>query len=229
MAFFLRIAVTGAVKSQVGSEPAPPQQPQAHVDTKDLERAKQDFKALAEEMPNVAVRALNKAMTGVKTDMKNIVREHYNYKASTLDSRISISKATRARIEGHIESKGEGVHLTDISPGGPSQTKQGITVSVKKSTGRRLIPRAFKAPGRRSGKEIVFRRPGSPPGQHAMLVPRYGPMPPVLDVFRTAHPEVIYNAPENWARIADAAAKRLDDNIAREIDAEFRRQEGKWG
>jgi len=227
MAFFIRMAVGGVVTSG-GSAPTP-DQPQSYADTEDLKKAKQDLRELAEEMPWVAVRALNAAMTGTKTDMKNIVREHYNYKATTLDSRVHIHRATRARIEGHIESSGEAVHLTDISPGGPSQTARGVTVSVKKSTGRQLIPRAFKAPGRHSGKVIVFRRPGLPPGQHLMLVPRYGDSPPILDVFRTAHPEVIYNAPENWARISDAAAQRLDDNIAREIDAEFRRQEGKWG
>ena len=36
------------------------------------------------------------------------------------------------------------------------------------------------------------------------------------------------NAPENWAKIQTAAATRLDTNITREIDAEFRRLEGKW-
>ncbi len=191
------------------------------VDTSELERASRDLDALANEMPWVAVRAINKAMVGVKTDMKGVVRERYNYKASALEKRMSISRATRARIEGYIQSKGELVHLTDIT--GTRQTARGVMVNVRKDTGRQLIPRAFISHGQHSGKRIVFRRKGSPPGQIARLVPRY----PIVAV-STAHPEVIYNAPENWAKIAVKTAERLDTNIARETDAEFRRQAGKW-
>ncbi len=215
MAFFLRIAVAGAGRGDGDETPEP-------IDDKELERARRDFQRLADEMPHVAVRALNKAMTGVKTDMVTIIRTDYNYKAAALRKRMSIAKATRQNIRGHVQSKGGPVHLTDIT--GTRQTKQGVTVDVRKSTGRRLIPRAFKASGRMSGKEIVFRRKGDPPGQYAILVPRYP-----IEAITTAHPEVIYNAPHNWAKIADAARDRLDTNIQREIDAEFRRQQGKWG
>jgi len=211
MAFFMRVAVTKAATSGGGG--------QTHVDTEDLERAKRDLQQLADEMPHVAVRVLNKSMTGIKTDMKAIVRAEYNYKAATLDSRISIYKANRANIQGHIESKGGSVHLTDIA--GTRQTAKGVTVDVRKSTGRQLIPRAFINVGRHSGKLLVYRRESLGGGQ---LVPRYP-----IKTRMTAHPEVVYNAPHNWAKIADASAKRINDNIAREIDAEFRRQEGIWG
>ena len=82
---------------------------------------------------------------------------------------------------------------------------------------------------------MVMRRPGDPSGQYANLYPRYGPPGSGsgprgrLDVFYAPHPEHVFNAPHNWAKISDAAAKRLDTNIAREIDAEFRKQEGLWG
>ena len=184
----------------------------------DLARAQRDLSLLAEEMPHVAVRALNKAMTGVKTDMKAIVRADYNYKAATLESRMSISKATRARIEGHIQSKGGRVHLTDIT--GTRPTAKGVSVNVRKITGPKLIPRAFIRMGRHSGKKIVFRR-AVVGGE---MVGRYP-----IEVRDTAHPEYIYNAPHNWAKIQTKAAERVDTNIAREIDAEFRRRQGAWG
>ena len=191
------------------------------INVHDLGRVKDDLAELSREMPHVAVRAINKALTGVKTDMKKLVREEYNYKAATLDKRMTATKATKANLTGIIVSKGGAVHLTDIA--GTRQTKAGVSVDVRKSTGRKVIPRAFIATGRNSGKQIVFRRKGSPPGQHARLVSRHP-----IEAMYTAHPEVIYNAPHNWARIQVAAADRLDTNIQREIDAEFRRIEGKW-
>ena len=183
----------------------------------DLAKAQSDLQSLASEMPAVAVRALNKAMVGTKTDMKAVVRADYNYKAATLEKRISISRANRASLQGHIQSKGGRVHLTDIT--GTRQTKAGVSVDVRKSTGRQVIPRAFINLGRHSGKKIVFRR-AVVGGQ---MVGRYP-----TEVRDTAHPEVIYNAPHNWAKIQSKAAERLDTNIEREIDAEFRRQQGKW-
>ena len=244
MALFLRVAVTKAATSGDSG--------QTHVDTEDLERAKRDLKNLADEMPHVAVRALNKAMTGTKTDMKNIVRADYNYKAALLDSRISVWKANRTNIQGHIQSKGGIVHHSDIAT--TSQTQRGVVVNIKKSTGRGLIPRTFQAPGRSSSKLITFRRPGNPSGQYVVLhniKPKdlnvagltgggYGPTGTGgyedkkgkrshIAWFAAPHPEHVYNAPHNWAKIADASAKRIDDNIAREIDAEFRKQEGIWG
>ena len=184
----------------------------------DLAQAQKDLQRLGYEMPAVAVRALNKAMTGTKTDMKAVVRADYNYKAATLEKRISISRANRASIQGHIRSKGGRVHLTDIA--GTKQTKKGVTVNVRKSTGRQLIPRAFINVGRNSGKKLVFRRAE----EGGQMVARYP-----IEVRDTAHPEVIYNAPHNWAKIQSKAAERLDTNIEREIDAEFRKQQGKWG
>ena len=201
----------------------------------DLAQAQRDLQRLSYEMPAVAVRAMNKAMTGTKTDMKAVVRADYNYKASTLHKRMSISKANRARIQGHVQSKGGPVALTDIA--GTRPTKKGVSVNVRKSTGRQLIPRAFIQPGKHSGKLIVLRRPGKPRGQHATLWGRYGPegsggkpgsKKATLDAFYGPHPETLYNTPRNWAKIQTKAAERIDTNIEREIDAEFRKQQGKW-
>ena len=150
-------------------------------------------------------------------------------------ARIKIPKrATKKDISGFVQSKGKHIGLTtDIDPAA-RQTRRGVTVNVKKSTGRQLFPRAFIRPGRNSGKLIVLRRPGDPSGQVENLYPRYGPEGSgsgkggTLDAFYGPHPETLINAPENWAKIQTKVGKRLDTNLTREIDAEFRRQEGKW-
>lgn len=216
MAFFLRVAVAGATRR--GGGDVPPQPPQStEPELEGLERIQDELRELGQEMPAVAVRALNKAMTGVKTDMVKIVRETHNFKAAALRKRLSVSKATRKNIQGHVQSKGRPFHLTDLA--GTRQTARGVTVDVKKETGRQLIPRAFKAHGRHSGKEIVLIRAV----QGGQMVPRYP-----VETRYAPHPEHVYNAPDTWARIEKAAAERLDTNIKREIDAEFRRLDGKW-
>ena len=204
-------------------------QSDTQMDTSDLEKAQRDLRALGNEMPHVAVRALNKTMTGTKTDAKDVIRQEYNIKAKVLTARIKIPKrATKNDISGFVQSKGGLLGLTSDLSTPTSQTQRGVTVNIKKSTGRQLFPRAFIQPGRNSGKLIVLRRPGSPRGQTETLVPRYASDKPRLDAFYGPHPEVLYNAPENWAKIQAKVGKRLDTNLTREIDAEFRRQEGKW-
>ena len=230
----MRIKV-GATTAQ--SLPNPPQ-----VDSEDLKRAQQDLAALAYEMPNVAIRVINTSMTGVKTDAKGVIRAEYNIKAGSIDKRFTVAKANRSNMNGYLQSKGGLISLAaDISPAARMPLRgagagAGVVVNVKKSTGQQTIPRAFIAAGRNSGKLIVLRRPGKPRGQIENLYGRYGPpgsagkvgSKATLDAFYGPHPEVLYNAPENWAKIQTAAAKRIDTNIKREVDAEFRRQDGKW-
>ena len=216
MAFFLRVAVVGARARGGGKTPEQPAQT-TEPEFQNLDQVQADLRQLAGEMPHVAVRALNKTMTGVKTDMVNVVREGYNFKAGALKKRMRISKANRASIQGYVQSKGRPMHLTDIA--GTRQTKSGVSVNVRKSTGRQLIPRAFINVGRNSGKKLVFRRAE----EGGQMVARYP-----IEARYAPHPEHVYNAPHNWAKIQGKAAERLDKNIGREIDAEFRKLEGKW-
>ncbi len=222
------------------------------VSSDDIGEVQRDLDRLANEMPAVAARALNTAMPGVKTDMANIIREDYNYKDRAIKKRISITKANRNAIRGLVQSKGGPFHLTDIA--GTSQTKKGVKVSVRKDTGKLLIPRTFLARSTKAGnKKMVMRRPGNPRGQYATLwnlvpgrdkrvpssYPGYGYGPKGsggkpgsdarIDVFYAPHPEILYNAAHNWAKLSDSAKDRLDKSIAKAVDDEFRKQQGQWG
>lgn len=184
---------------------------------KDIEQAQRDIKDLSAVMPKVAVRVLNKSMTGTKTDAVNIVRSEYNFKAASLKKRMKVYRASRSSLAGKVTSKGKVFHLTDLT--GTRQTKKGVTVDVKKSTGRLLIPRAFIRPGQNSEKRIVFRRME----KGGEMVGRYP-----IGARTAPFPEDIYNTPENWAKIKKAVAERIDKNIDREVSAEFRKYRGKW-
>jgi len=187
------------------------------IDTDDLSAAQDRLQKLSKKTPYVAVRAVNKAMTGVKTDMVKVARADYNYKSTALRKRIKVQKANIANISGFVQSKGGQVHLTDVA--GTRETKKGVSVNVKKSTGRQIIEKAFIAHGKNSGKEIVFQRKT----KNGVMVPRYP-----IKAISTAHPEIIYNTNEVWKKLAGSISERLNKNINREIDAEYRKQAGKW-
>ena len=175
---------------------------------KDLDDARLMLLGIDKGFPKAFSRALNKAVEGTRTDMVALVRKDYNYKAAAVRKRISLQKATYAVLNAAVRSSGGEVHLTDIA--GTRQTKKGVSVNVKKSTGRKLIPRAFIRPGRRSKKQIVFRR--------RMVGGKMVGRTPI-DARYTSHPEQIYNTPENWAQLEKAAVIRLNKNFAHEVDA----------
>ena len=197
---------------------------QVSLNKSSLGKAKLMLYGFKNGFPKAFSRSLNKTVSGTRTDMVKLVRRDYNYKAAAVRKRITVEKATYAKLSASVKSTGGSVQLSDVA--GTRQTKKGVSVNVKKSTGIQLIPRAFKAPGRRSGKDIVFRRPGNPRGQHENLYGRYGPpgsggkigSRARLDTFSAPHPELVYNTPENWKKLQKAAGDRLNANFAHEVD-----------
>ena len=203
-----------------------------------LSKAKMMLYGAKNGFPKAFSRTLNKTVNNTKTEMVKLVRRDYNYKAAAVRKRITVSKATYANLSAAVKSTGDSVHLTDIA--GTRQTKKGVSVNVKKSTGIKLIPRAFipkdpnpynkleavKINKRLLKKKIVFRRPGNPRGQHETLYGRYGPQGSGgklgsrarLDTFLAPHPEIVYNTPENWAELQKAADKKLATNFSHEVD-----------
>jgi hypothetical protein len=190
--------------------------------TSDLDEARAAINALMDAFPNAGVRAINTAMTGIKTDMKKVIRAAYNIPAGVLQKRLHVDRASRQNFRGSIISKGRGIHLTDIPyTRDLRKSRKGVSVNVKKSTGVQRIPKAFIAPGKKSGKLIVLhRKKGAGPGG---LVPRTP-----LEARMAPHPEILYNTPENWRKISALASERIIKAAERELDAELRRQQGKW-
>ena len=181
------------------------------IDKNQLSGVRKMLLELRGQFPRAFSRALNKTVTGTRTDLVGLVRRDYNYKAAAIRKRIALNKATFQHLSASVKSSGGGVHLTDIA--GTRQTKTGVSVNVKKATGRRLISRAFIREARNSGKTIVFRRQEI----GGKMVPR---LP--LGARYASHPEVIYNTPENWPRIQKQAGERLDKNFDHEVDTVLR-------
>ena len=181
---------------------------QIYFDQTSVNAAKSTLDGIKGGLPRATARALNDTFTGVRTDMVALIRAKYNHKATDLRARISIVKASANSLAGLVQSKGRAYHLTDVAT--TTQTKKGVTVNVKKSTGRKLIPSAFINVGKKSGKKIVFRRV-----EHGgKMVGRYP-----IEAKYAPHPEIIYNTPENWLELQEKAKVRLDKNFTHEVDA----------
>lgn len=176
------------------------------VNKDDVKSAKAMLSGIQSGFPRAYARALNKTTAGVRTDMVTLARDEYTFKAKAVRERITIKKATFSNLESSTTSKGKGVLLTDFT--GTRQTKKGLSVNVKKSTGRQILEHAFKnaAP---SGKMISMWRSV----ESGKRVGRY----PVEAIYGP-HPETIYNTPENWATLEGKASDRLVENFEHEVD-----------
>lgn len=177
------------------------------LDKKDLASAKLALVGVKNGFPKAFSRSLNKTTIGTRTDMVSLIRKDYNYKAAAVRKRITIVRASSSKLDAAVRSSGGEVHLTDIA--GTRQTKTGVSVDVKKSTGRKVIPRAFIQTGIRSGKKIVFRR-------SVVSGKMVGRKP--IEARYAAHPETIYNTDENWPKLLLSASERLNANFAHEVD-----------
>lgn len=186
---------------------------QIKVDPETLAKATRDLAEIQNGLPKAYARALNKTTTGVKTDLVRLISEDYNYYVAKVRERIILHKATWSFLTSIVVSSGRQPHLTDVKET-VEKKPQGVFVNVQKSTGRQRIPRAFIAPGRTSGKLIVWHRASAGDGR---LV---GRMP--IEARRPPHPENIYNTPANWAIIQKQAQARLDENFAHEVDVVLR-------
>jgi len=174
----------------------------------DLLRAKATLIGIKDGFPRAFSRALNRAADGVKTDMVALSREKYNYKAAVVRKRITVKRATYSNLEAKTISVGPRVHLTDML--GTRQITTGLSVDVKKSTGRQKIKHGFKNKAQKSKKILAYRRVKTG-GTRAGRYP--------IEALYAPHPEQVYNTRENWDRLKAQASERLDKNIKHETDA----------
>jgi len=180
---------------------------QVNLNKTDVIKAKALLIGIKNGFPKAMARAINNAASGSQRDMINLARDRYNYKVAALRSRIKINRATWSKLSGSVVSTGKGVHLSEIL--GTRQTAQGVSVDVKKSTGRRIIPQAFKSTGRYGTNQVIYIRERSGIGR----VPRTP-----TDAIYAPHPETVYNTDENWNRLQLQAKTRLDEEIGKQID-----------
>lgn len=124
------------------------------INEADLQRV-QDMLGEIKGLPErVAVRALNKTLTGVKTDASAEIRAVITAKKAAVDETFKISKASTGNMKASISSTGKPLALIDYSA---RQTTKGVSVQVRKDRSRKIVPGAFIAT-MKSGHTGVFWR-----------------------------------------------------------------------
>jgi hypothetical protein len=111
---------------------------------------------LEKALQNAARRTINKLITRGRSQANRQVRQTYNIKAKDLNRFTKVRRATSGRMEASITISGRKMPIILFSA---SQVKRGVTVRIKKASGRKTITGAFIT-GMPSGHRGVWRRKG---------------------------------------------------------------------
>lgn len=177
------------------------------LDKADVEDAKAMLSGVQNGFVRAYARALNRSVTGVQTDMVSMARDDYAYKVAAVRARMWKTRATWSRLTASVRSRGAGVLLSDFL--GTRQISTGLSVDVKRSTGRQGIKHGFLNKSPKSAKLLSLRREVVD-GRRSARYPieaLYGP-----------HPEVVWNTEENWDKLQDQADERLVVAFSHEVD-----------
>ncbi|MBN2397100.1 MAG: phage tail protein [Deltaproteobacteria bacterium] len=158
----------------------------------------------------VTARAINRTLSGVKTDASAEIRNEITATKKYVDRTFKIQKASTVNLRGAVSSTGRPLPLIAFST---RKTKKGVSVLVKKGRTRKVIPHTFIAT-MKSGHEGVFWREkvGGKMVGRLKILQRYGPRVP--DIFSN----------ESVMKTVEAKAnERMTKNLSHEIDYELLR------
>lgn len=188
-----------------------------------------EVRVLLGEIPNmverVQMRALNKTVAGVRTDISTALRAVVNARKSKVDEQIKVVKATMATNYAVVSVKGGTLPLSEYSP---TQKPAGVSAKVYKQKPRVLYQGAFIAV-MKSGHKGVFKRTGPGrthvghyvriqwpkifPGKHPARFPikeMYGPrLASILEIPGVMNP------------VLENSSVRLANNVKHEMEYEL--------
>jgi hypothetical protein len=108
-------------------------------------------------------RAINRTLDQGKTRMQRAIVAEFNVKPRVVRESLRVKRASRAAglyaISGFLESPSKRGRSRNLIHFGAVQTKRGVTVKVKRSGSRKLIPGAFIInAGNQYGGTVMIRR-----------------------------------------------------------------------
>jgi hypothetical protein len=125
------------------------------IDPDDLRRVQSMLADIKGAAPRVATRAINKTMTGTKTDTSTAIRAEITAKKSAVDKTIKITRATDNNPTAYIASTGKPLPLMDY---GARQTNKGVSVQVRKDRTRKVVPQTFIETMKTGHKGVFWRK-----------------------------------------------------------------------
>jgi aspartokinase len=168
--------------------------------------------------------ALNKTMTGVRTDMARAAQKEVTAKYGKLLETVTIKKATVNDSSAYVKSTGKRMPLGYFLT---SQTKQGIRVQVYKDKSAKVLRHAFYLKSKDgSYKDVVWRK------WHGESRPvkagfAYGALPkqyrlPKIKRYSVSTPDAL-KRPGVLQEVIKQAGERLHTEYDRVLDNEMRK------
>lgn len=174
------------------------------IDASQLRQADKVLQHIKGGTPRALNAAINRTLSGMRTDMTQRVRQTYNIKAGDVRSSLKIRKSSLQTLRGEVQSTGSPMRLIKfrVSPATPAPgRRKPIKAAVKKGS-LKPVSGAFVAQ-MRSGTIGVFSRKTSRRLPINML---YGPGVPTM-----------LNEPEVNKFIQDKAEERLSQRFDHEV------------
>jgi len=169
-------------------------------DKKKMEMAQAMLSGIKNGFPKAVSRAINRTATTTNVQASKLIKKEYTIKGGT---KGTVTKATTSMLAGNINFKGRPRLLRNFSMG---ITKKGITARVKRSSGRRLIPRTFIRPLVGSNVPGVLQRKKGAARYPIEVL--HGPSLPQMAGNVNVQPEV-----EKFIQ------KKMDERLNHEVDA----------
>ncbi|MCP4747982.1 MAG: hypothetical protein GY874_17870 [Desulfobacteraceae bacterium] len=136
------------------------------ISNEDIKKAQQYLEAFGSSAETAIVRAINRAVSGVRTDAATNIRKEFNVRAADIRKSFSVIKASACALKrgsgASAKSSGKRFSLMKFNPRPKTATRRnmpkfGVSAVVKK--GKRKVYRdAFVGTGQDSGNLLVFRR-----------------------------------------------------------------------
>jgi len=197
-----------------------------HVDQNDLNQIKTMLSGIKNAVPRVTQRAVNRTLTGVRTDSTNEVAKVVALKKKVIRVSIKVTKLGRNGGAAYVRCHGKRLPLMAF---GARELKsgKGVTVKVLKNSPRSLIKHAFITK-MKSGHEGVFWRKNvhgwkrsnikRPKKQYAKMPKKY--RLPMEELFSFAVPDVMGHGP-TMAEIMRLAGIRLKKEVDQALNYEL--------
>ncbi|EFK08741.1 conserved hypothetical protein [delta proteobacterium NaphS2] len=193
------------------------------IEKSDIQEIKRTLKGIKDAVPKVTQMAVNKTLSGVRTDTTNEVAKVIALKPKTIRATITVKKMGRNNAAAYVRCTGKRVPLMAF---GAKQLKSGKGVSVKmlKAEKRKTIKHAFIAEMKSGHKGVFWRKYEGPRKKWNKKFP-YSKMPkqyrlPIMELFSFAIPDVMGNEP-TMAEIERLAGIRLKKEVDRALNYEL--------
>jgi len=186
------------------------------------------FAGIGNSATKVLTRAINKTLTGVRTDMTDEAYQELNTTKTVIRSAVKINRATWSDISGKCFRAGKPLSLSKFT--GTAQRAKGVSVKVLRSGNRTILGHAFIAT-MRSGHVGVFWRKTDKvgTGTKSLLADKsdYGRLPehlrlPIKELYGPRVEDILAKA-GRWKNVEDKANARLLKNMEQEIAYELSR------